>query len=404
MIPRIDYVRTRRVTNQLVIGLAVLAAGCGQGAAEDRVRIRKSVELCRSDDGCRGKNAKVEKMRVLLQSGARPHWSPDSKSILFDRRGSDGYADVYMTDLSGNVSDVTSEKSGIGKKNNGNAVFHPSGDFVVFISEEEKHFLSRNKLMGDPGLGLYCNLWATDAKGSKFWQLTDIPIRRKMFEKTPVVATVNPHFNEDGSMLVWTERYDRGGNWGKWRVKGADFVVRGGSPKLENERVLFQPSTGNYVTAMGFLGSHRLLVAGNLEGQHEFGMDLYSLNIKSKRVKNLLSTPDLWEEGACISPDRKRIVFMSNRDSPYKLDQGNKNWASQLLEREYYMINSDGSGLERLTYFNDSSAKEYLGGRNMVAVCEFSPNGRYIAGTLGIDTGKRKKRALELKLVLLDLQ
>ncbi len=389
----------------LILLLALYATSCTGGAANADGQVRRRVDLCGAEGGCATKSPRIDRIRLLVQSGARAHWAPDSKRVLFDRRGDDGYADVYIADLSGNVSAITAGKSGIGSRNNGNAVFHPSGDFIVFVSEEDRHMFGKNKLIGDPGLGIFCNLWATDPSGSQYWKLTDIPIRRKLFERTPVMATVNPHFNKDGSLLVWTERYGGDqGDWGRWRLKIARFVVRQGEPRLEDERVVFEPTTGNYVTAMGFLDANRLLVSGNLDGQHEFGMDLYSLDWKTGRTANLLDSPESWEEGACVSPDGRRIVFMSNRESPYKLDRKNKDWASQLLEREYYMMRSDGRDLERLTHINDPEAPEYLGGRNMVAVCEFSPNGRYIAGTLGIDTRSDNKRRLELKLILMHLK
>ena len=203
---------------------------------------------------------------------------------------------------------------------------------------------------------------------------------------------------------MWTERYDGGEGWGEWRLKMADFRVRNGEPRLENVRVAYEPKVGNYVTALAFLDSDTLLVAGNLEGQDEYGMDLYRLDIKSGKSTNLLNTPEYWEEGSCVSPSGRHIAFMTNKDSRYKFDTSDKNWASQKVERDYYLMRSDGSNKERLTFFNDSGAPEYQGGRDMVAICEFSPDGKYLAGTLGIDTSTGKKRRLALKIVLIDLK
>jgi Tol biopolymer transport system component len=172
---------------------------------------------------------------------------------------------------------------------------------------------------------------------------------------------------------------------------------------VDNETVLYSPRRGNYITAMGFVG-RRLLVAGNLDGQHEYGMDLYLLDPEANQVTNLVRTPKFWEEGACVSPKTRSVVFMSNAASPYEIDFNNRDWASQPEERDYWITDSSGKQPERLTFFTDPEAPEYLGGRSMVAVCGFSPDGRYLAGTLGIDRSPGRKRNLVLKIVLIEFK
>jgi len=387
----------------LLLAFAVVSSGCPKAA---RPPSRPSVtKVCSGPERCRGRNPRVDDITILQQPGARPHWAPDGRQLLYDRRGRDGYADVLLTDLKGRTVNLTSGKRGIGQKNNGNAVFHPSGDYIVLVSEVSEHFGARNKIYGDPGLGLFSNLWAMNREGSKYWQLTDIPIRKHLFGKTPVMGVVNPHFSQDGSKLMWTERYDgKSGGWGKWRIKMASFVVADGRPRLENERTVVVPKKGNYVTGMGFLDPDRLLVAGNLSGQHEWGMDQYVYDLRTGDLRNLTSTPDYWEEGSAISPKSKRIVYMTNRDSRYELDRSNRNWSTQPMERDYWLMTRDGEDKERLTYFNEPSAPEFLGGRTIVAACEFSPDGRYLAGTLGIDHGTGKQRQMTLKVVLIRLK
>lgn len=241
-----------------------------------------------------------------------------------------------------------------------------------------------------------------DPGTGQFWQLTDIPIKQTLFEAIPAMATVNPHFSEDGSTVIWTERYAEGGhnNWGRWRVKAADFVVRAGSPGLENERVVFTPSRGNYVTYMGAVEPQTWIFAGNLDGQHEYGMDLYTYDVRSGRLRNLLDTPLMWEEDASVSPGGK-IVYMTNIDSPYLLDF-NADWVTQPLTREYYLMNADGTGRERLSYFNDPGAPEYLGKKVLAVNSDFSPDGRYLAATVGVDFGDERTRDVVLKVALID--
>jgi Tol biopolymer transport system component len=350
------------------------------------------------------KNARIKSITVIQPSGARPRFSPDGRILVFDQKGSEGFYNVFLSGLQGSVTgSVTAGKSGINQRDNGNARFDQTGNHIVFISEEQNHFGTLIKSLGDPGVGLYSNLWATDTKGMQFWKLTNIPVKQRLLDQIPSMATVNPVFSPDGRTLVWTERYAEGGHdkWGMWRIKAASYVASTGGVGLENEHILITPSKGNYISAMGFFDPDHLLVAGNLDGQHEYGMDQYVYNLRTGQYVNLTNTPENWDEDSCIAPNGQ-IIWMSNAESRYKFDFS-KPWASQPVERDYYLMDRDGQHKERLTFFNDPQAPEYMGGRTLVAACDISPDGRYLAGTLGIDPGKGDRRGnVQLKVILIE--
>jgi uncharacterized protein (TIGR03437 family) len=275
---------------------------------------------------------------------------------------------------------------------------------VIFVSETQDHFIDESPSSGDPGIGLFSNLWAADLNTGRFWQLTDIPIKKTLTDGIVAMATVNPNISPEGTQLVWTERYANAGNfnWGRWRLKTSPLTITENSVSLAGERVLYAPNVGNYVTSMGFFDLTQMVVAGNLAGQHEFGMDLYRLSTLTGETRQLLNTADTWEEGACISPNGRYIVYMTNATSRYRLNFNDADWASQPLEREYFLMDANGGSVERLTYFNDASAREYLGRRVITAACSFSPDGRYLTGTLGVDYGTEQRAALELKVARIE--
>ncbi len=352
------------------------------------------------------KNPRIKSIRIIQEEGARPRFSPDGKYFLFDRKNKDGYYDLYVSDLSGiTVTHVTDGQAGINQRNNGNGVYHPTKDYIVFISEESTgHYLDNVKELADPGVGLFSNLYATNLSGTKFWKLTDIPIKKSIGDGVPATAAVNPHFLKNGT-LVWTERYAEGGNlnWGKWRLKTAEFVEENGVPKLRNIRVVFTPAKGNYVTFMGELDSDNWILAGNLDGQHEFGMDQYVWNARTGTLKNLTNTPEYWEEDSSLFPDGE-IVYMSNIDSQYKFDFA-KDWVSQKTERDYYITDKNGGQKERLTYFNEPGALEHSRYAILAAASDISPDGKYLAGTIGVQFGKGSNRGkVTLKIVLIEFR
>jgi len=388
-----------RLRNLLVLSSVALVTLAG-GAAP-----AQNVEFC-SGGSCPGKNSIIKNYRVLHQQGSRPRWSPDGRMLVFDRVNADGFFDIYLSEADGTIiGSLTDGRPGIGQRSNGNADFHPSGESIVFVSEAEEHFLGNVPSVGDSGIGLFSNLWVTDQNGAEFRQLTEIPIKKSILDRTPVMATVNPVFVPTGSQIVWTERYDGGGNlgWGLWRLKTAEWVSVGEGTSLANERVLFQPSTGNYVTALGSFDSSSLLLAANLDGQHEFAMDNYTYDLSTGAWQNYQNTPQYWEEGACVSPNAEYLVFMSNSTSSRQLDFEDPDWASQPTEREYWLTRADHAGQpQRLTFLNDASAPEYLGHRVITASCDFSPDGRYLAGTLGVDFGQGNEVKLQLKTFLIE--
>jgi Tol biopolymer transport system component len=337
-------------------------------------------------------NPQVAQIVEILSNGARPHLAPDGQTFVVDSRSQSGYYDLFTSDLNGNIqTSLTLGNSGIAQLDNGNGIYHPSGDYIAFISEAPVHYLSTippigQIPIGDPGIGLFSNLWITN--GIDFWQQTNVPMKQTANDGIPVYGTVNPRFSADGKSVVWTQRYANGEpfNWGVWRLMEADLVaLEPAGVALTNERVIFTPEDGYYVTAMAFISPTELLVSGNLDGQNIYGMDLYNLNLTTGTYTNLTNTPTYWEEGSCIAPSG-RIVYMTNQYSNYTLNF-NEFWVGQPLERDYVVMNPDGSDKTRLTYFNDPSYADYVPWRAVPIVCDITSDGMTVLATVGHDYG-----------------
>ncbi len=375
-----------------VLGLWFVSASAGGFSTQESAQVQFG-------------SARVANIQLILGAGARPKYSPAGTRLVFDRRNFDGYYDLYLSDTNGQIIASLTQNRAINQRHNGNGIYEPTPNYIIFISEVQEHFLDFLSPFGpvpftEPGVGVFNNLWATD--GQSFWQLTDIPIMQTI-GSGPAMGSVNPRFSADGTTLIWTERYEKGGNhnWGRWRLKAGDLGTGPSGPVLENQRIILEPTLGNYVTAMDFLTPTVLLVAGNLDGQHEFGMDLYRLDLLTGATQNLTNSPEYWEEGSCVAPSGK-IVYMTNRDSQFIVDF-DQNWVGQPVERDYWIMDPDGSNKERLTFFNDPSAAEYTDWRSLTIVCDISPDGMTIAATIGRDFGDETTARVHWQIWLIEL-
>ena len=346
-------------------------------------------------------------VQLLASNAIHADYSQSGDELLIDALGSDAFYDVIRIDSAGQVlSQLTHQQPGIYQRHNGWPAWHPKQSHVVFQSEEPQHYLDSVKSLGMPGLGLFNNLWAVKLDGTAPTQLTNIPIKQTQFDGLEVHATVHPVFSHDGSKLMWTERYTGGetNDWGAWQVHIADFSIdASGMASLGATDVLVRGkdicADCNYVIGMGFSPDDKeVLLAGNLGGQHPYGMDLYRFSRQDKKLVPLLDSPLSWEEGSCWSPDGQAIVYMSNKDSPYTLDFS-KDWTTQTVTRELYVMRADGTDSQRLTGFNTPGTPEYAafgkGKPITVGKCVFRPDGKQIVTLVTVDA--------QIHLVKIDL-
>ncbi len=349
---------------------------------------------------------RVTAFRIISKNGGRVDWDPSgSNRIAYDKKNEDGYYDVYtmLPDGSGRIS-LTDGKPGIWQRQNGNPCWHPSGKYLVFQSEHPKHLAVRDKWPSNPGVGVYNELWATTPSGDRFWQLTHHEVKMRLFDGKKAVGVLNPHFSHDGSKLIWTERMGKGGKWGRWRIRMAEFRIDPEQgPTLHSLRSVFTPTEnmGNYVTCTGMTPDGKfLLLAGNLggPGQDEFGMDLYLYNLADHTLKDLTKDWKEWTEGSAISPDGKKIIYMSNKGSP--MDFRDKHWYWQKRTREYWIMNLDGSGKRQVTHLNTPGFPDSQHRPFIVADCSWSPDGKRLVSTAGEDMGPADKAEIHLRVGL----
>ena len=131
-------------------------------------------------------------------------------------------------------------------------------------------------------------------------------------------------------------------------------------------------------------------------------MDQYIFDLKTGKWTNLQNTPTLWEEDASWSPDGARIVFMTNAGAP--MDFNDPNWFWQKRTREFWTMDADSAHKQQLTCFNTPGASEYIPQGAIVANSAFSPDGKRLAGIVGVDYGTKDKADFKLKIALIEFK
>lgn len=304
----------------------------------------------------------IASIEILTDDGGRVDWSAELNQLAFDRRGADGYYDVYTMQPDGsNVQCLTCSNSDLPKKNKGNPVWHPSGGYIVF--QAEKRFQIFSSYWSEPGRGFNNDLWISTADGGQAVKLRTV--KRRM-------GVLHPHFSRDGSKLFWSEKTGSD----TWALKLADVIGTGASAQLDNIAT-YTPGAGLFYESHDISEDGRtLLFSGNLDNQSMSGLDVYTLDIQSQTLTNLTASTDQWDEHAHYAPSGKKIVWMSSKDcncTPAVLKD---------LRTDIWMMDSDGANKMRLTYFNEPGYPEYISDGIVAGDMSWSPDGRELAAYL----------------------
>ncbi|MCK4221445.1 MAG: PD40 domain-containing protein, partial [Dehalococcoidia bacterium] len=288
---------------------------------------------------------------IVAERGGRVDWG-NNGLIAHSRYGSDGYYDLWVMSPDGSGAKcLTGDNPNIPQLHNGQPTWQPSGSYIVFQSQDPSlpHSQEEDYVQTQPGFGKHNNLWATDADGEHFYQLTHIGENR---------AILHAHFSHDGSKLTWAERL--GPRATDWAIMIADFVTSP-EPHLANIEP-YQPMGRVWYETHAFSADDTrvLFTAGTSSGTWS-GFDIWEMEIASGALTRLTADPDIWDEHAHYSPDGSRIVWASSRG--YAYDTKAVHWAdaARSLKLDYWIMDADGSNKQRLTYFNEPGHDEYIG-------------------------------------------
>jgi TolB protein len=247
--------------------------------------------------------------------------------------------------------------------NNDGVRWRPGGDALLFVSDRDHPFP-----LGNDGGGFGQELYVMRPDGSQATRLT----------RSHAWATnYHPNWSPDGKRIVWGSTEEHA-----WDVMVADFVSDASGMRLESPRRLVHDTT--WWETHGFSTDGRSVIATNTRAGF-LSTDIYAVDVDDGRRRRL-TTALAWDEHAHLSPDGRKLAWISGRHRPASVAWLNDGSISPLFDffwivpgiffeflppagytTELTLMDADGNGVEPLT----------TDGR-IVADSEWSSDGRRI--------------------------
>ncbi|NNF02293.1 MAG: hypothetical protein HKN22_06380 [Bacteroidia bacterium] len=302
-------------------------------------------------------------MQLVLGNAGRVDWSQDGSNIIaYDViSGPDGYYDVaLMNPNASGIKCLTCNVPGLPQKNNGNPAWHPGGDWIAFQSEKQNH--GGTSEFSTPSKGVFNDLWIISTDGTKVHQLTD-------YANNPNNGVLNPVFSPDGTKIAWSRLLVTASAipkeiYGQWRIEIANFSVVNDTPRVSNI-ITTIPGDNVYYAIHGF----------SPDGQHLlFSSNMYTLQPPpvASQLFRLKVSDQSWEaltdagynEHASYVPHWDKIIWGTDLEN----DPGN----------DYWLMNTDGTNKERLTFFNFPGYFESQPGPCWAGDMAWHPSGKWM--------------------------
>ena len=304
-------------------------------------------------------------------------WSADGEWIAYDKRGSDGYFDVYRIRQDGTCNEcLTHDHPGLPNRDIGNAAFHPGGRWLLFQVEKGEHWWSP---VTAPGRGCYNDLYVLDLESKPpydVYQLTDV---RWQY---PVGGSLHSHFSHEGTRLLWGDLQEGAGCYGDWQMVIADFDPD--IPELYNY-IYYEPGDNIewYETQDWSKDDSGIYFSASpIAGQDDRTMDFCYFDLITEEMTRLTTTSgfecelDEWEEHGKLTPLGDAIVYMSSAGSEINYESCKH---TEWLETDLWIMDLDGKNKTRLTHFNEPGYPEYDEDGVCVSDHSWNPDGTRLA-------------------------
>lgn len=386
--------------------VALLAlVGCGGGGGSSTSATGEAVDTPTSTVGSElvkehGSSCALGDQEVLFPVSGGFTVSPrDPDTIIYARPDRAGKYQVHRhtvstgTDVCLTCNDVASGPAAV--LNKGAPSFIADGSAFVLQVESTRN--PNPALLGGPGAGWYNNVWIAASDGSRWRQLTDLPM-----STTVAAGVLQPHVSPDGSRITFAQlvaadpqaqaQYAAGevvlnsNPFGIWRLTTGLFApnsVAGSiGPSVSQRPAPPGATTGQFFEVSGWSPDSRtILYASDVGKDHVHKLDLWRYDVVTGALVNLTDSDDFDEFGD-FSPDGRRIVYMSSAGTGWNATSPSSIPFGRLLSTELHLMHADGRGKVKLTDINGAgmppSLRSVGAARGIVAKMAWSSDGRSV--------------------------
>ncbi len=241
----------------------------------------------------------------------------------------------------------------------GQPAWHPDGRHLV-VQAESPH--ARHRFLNHLAWGIDNDLWLVDIESGAAEKIWTTPAQH---------AALHPHFNRDGTRLMfaeraptgrsfrWIARHDLGAggenHWDGWRIRVADFdIAAPATKKVSRASVLFG-ARGGFFETHGFLDNGRI-VFSHTPGGRAYVDAVYVANDDGSGMRKLVDAANSWNEHGQFAPSGRALAFISSRADPTWRAPGSK---PSELRTELFL--QRGYQVSQLTDFNKpGTPRRYL--------------------------------------------
>jgi hypothetical protein len=307
---------------------------------------------------------------TVREPGQGVSWCRATSRIAYFALGTEGYFRIRLMNPDGSDDRPLFESwpAGLPRRHQGTADWHPSGKYLLFTAEKETH--PGGSEWSIPGRGAYNDLWAATADGRSVFPLTSLPVDVGR-------GVIIPHFSRDGRRVAWSELVGTINLWdprlqfGSFVMKVADWEEGWFGPRLTNIRT-YRPGPEGFYETYGFTpDGSGLIFCSSLATANVWSSQIFTLDLATGALTRQL-TKDAYNEHAYYSLDGSKIVWMSTLQSTL----GGADW---------WIMNADGTGKARLTFFNEPGDPTSSGQAVWCGDTAWFPDGRGFLGSVQTD-------------------
>jgi hypothetical protein len=268
-------------------------------------------------------------------------WNSAAQMLAYGRPRADGHYGAYLNNAEGSQERAVEYPLWRKDRHQFPVAWHPSGRYLMMTVEENVHRGSSTSAI--PGYGAYSDYWLITPDGHSAWRMTDLAKDRDH-------AITHAAFSPDGSLFIWTERIGAPRfSWnllaGSYRFNVSRFVD-GDPPHLADTRSFVPGGEAQGGEVESIAADNRTLAFySTLRSHNLLASRIYTMDIETGAVREL--TSNSFAQAPRFTPNGRRIVYMSG--------EGADMFALSLQGADWWIMNADGSGKQRLSFMNKRS-------------------------------------------------